>query len=272
MRSFKSLLLLIVAACLAPNSFGFAPTEQSTTRTTPTELFQSTSEKDTTKEKGRQPWDVIRFVQQSSKFVSLPFVPSGPKKTKSISPGQVIWKPTSSSSDKIFQWAPLDDVVMGGVSRSTVDNASGLWKGTVTDANNGGFVGIRSTPPTLQLDLTRCQGLEITFQTSPNMPQRLKVVLRDSSDFNGIAWTASVNVPTSGNKPRPVKVKVPLNAESFVPTIFAKIVETAKDKGIDKSSITALQLVYSKFEFEGALNPKFQVGDFDLQILEVKAY
>lgn len=157
---------------------------------------------------------------------------------------------------------------MGGVSYSTLDNASGLWKGSVTDANNGGFVGIRSTP-NVQLDMTQCGGLEWTFQTTQSMPRRLKVVLRDSTDFNGIAWTATVNVP---NKPKQVKVKTPLNKQSFVPTMFARIVEDAKDKGIDKTSITGLQLVYSKFEFEGALNQEFQVGDFDLQLLEVKAY
>jgi len=106
------------------------------------------------------------------------------------------------------------------------------------------------------------------------MPQRLKIVLRDSADFNGIAWTACVNVPNkSSSSQQQVQVKVPLNQQSFfVPTIFASIVENAKDKGIDKSSITALQLVYSKFEFEGALNPQFQVGDFDLQLLQVKTY
>ena len=99
------------------------------------------------------------------------------------------------------------------------------------------------------------------------MPQRLKVVLRDSNDFNGIAWTACVNVP-SGKSPKQVTVKVPL--KNLVPSIFAKIVPDAKE--FDKSNVTALQLVYSKFEFEGKLNPKFQVGDFDLQVLQVKAY
>jgi hypothetical protein len=159
---------------------------------------------------------------------------------------------------------------MGGVSDSSVDNASGLWRGTVTDENNGGFVGIRTTP-NVNLDLSSCRGLEWKFQTSANMPGRLKVVLRDSEDFNGIAWSTSADIPNT-NK-REVRVKVPLNPKSLVPTRFAQILKGSEtDQGIDKTGVTALQLVYSKFEYGGDLNPKFQNGDFELQLLEVKTY
>ena len=274
----KQQAVLIVAWCLTSSVSGFAPFMRNIRSESPsTRLHQQNQSAE--KEK-RKPWDVLRFVQQSSKFVSLPFVPSSKASKQRVQPGQVLWQPASSSSNKNkkqpFQWAPLDDVVMGGASQSDLDNNSGLWKGLVTDANNGGFVGIRTTPNNLQLDLTNCRGLEWTFQTSPQMPRRLKVVLRDSTDFNGIAWTTSVDIPNNtllGNKNQQVKVKLPLNSKSLVPTKFARIINDASVQGgIDKTSITALQLVYSKFEYEGALNPKFQAGDFDLQLLEVKAY
>lgn len=215
-------------------------------------------------------WNPLRFAQQSSKFVKPPFSPPPPKET--IRPGQVLWQPTSTTSQKNpFQFAPLDDVVMGGVSDSTIDNASGLWKGTVTDESNGGFVGIRSTP-NVDLDLSSCKGLEWRFQTSANMPGRLKIVLRDTPDFNGIAWSTSADIPSKTSK-REVRVKVPLNPKSLVPTRFAQILKGSEtEKGIDKTSVTALQLVYSKFEYEGALNPKFQSGEFELQLLEVRTY
>ncbi|CAB9507300.1 Complex I intermediate-associated protein 30 domain containing protein [Seminavis robusta] len=258
------IFLMAIALMATDTTLGFAPHTQDTKIRTTKLQQQTTSDKEDATKERRQPWDVLRFVRQSSKFVNLPFTPS--KSTSdTIQPGQVIWAP---SSKLFFEWAPLDDVVMGGVSSSKVDNRSGLWKGTVTDANNGGFVGMRSTPPSVKLDLSKCQGLEWTFQTTNNMPQRLKVVLRDSNDFNGIAWTACINVPASKNKQKQVTVKVPL--KNLVPSIFAKIVPDAKD--FDKSSITALQLVFSKFEFEGELNPKFKVGDFDVQVLQVKAY
>jgi outer membrane protein assembly factor BamB len=62
-----------------------------------------------------------------------------------IKPGEILWTPTSSSSSSsssLLRFAPLDDVVMGGASYSTIDNNTGIWCGYVTDANNGGFVGI----------------------------------------------------------------------------------------------------------------------------------
>jgi hypothetical protein len=88
----------------------------------------------------KQKWELGRFVKQSSKFVTMPFA-STP--TRTILPGDVIWQPSANGD---FTLAPLDDVVMGGVSSSDFDNASGKWVGRVTDANNGGFIGIRSTP------------------------------------------------------------------------------------------------------------------------------
>lgn len=244
-----------------------------------TKLYeQKSAEKQ--KQKRTQPWDVFRFVQQSSKFVPLPFASSQSSAKEIVQPGQVLWQPApdQKSKNQLFQFAVLDDVVMGGSSSSTVDNSSGLWKGMVTDANNGGFVGIRSTP-NVQFDMTACRGLEWTFAASANMPRRVKVVLRDSTDFNGIAWTTSVDIPAAG-KNKQVAVKVPLkksgpfsSTQPLVPTRFAKIVKDDSTKnGIDLSGITCFQLVYSKFEYEGALNPKFQVGDFDLQLLQVKAY
>ena len=66
----------------------------------------------------RVPWDALRFVRQSSKFVTLPnplshFVPTDKKYVK---PGDVLWSPASNN---LFTFLPLDDVVMGGASRSS---------------------------------------------------------------------------------------------------------------------------------------------------------
>ena len=280
------------------------------TRRTPTHLYAKESTEVKQQQQQRQPWNIFRFAQQTSKFVSFPFAltlnNNGNNNQKMIRPGDVLWTPTSTTSSsqqheqRFFQWAPLDDVVMGGASYSTMDNGLGLWKGVVTDANNGGFVGIRTTP-NVRLDLSPCRGLEFSLECPANndnddddnnnnnnkndiviMPRRLKVVLRDSTDFNGIAWTTTVDVPNNNNNNSNntknntvVKVKVPVNAKSLLPTIFARIVKnertTSKD-GICKTDITGLQLVYSKFELEGELNPQFQQGNFALKLLEVKAY
>ena len=224
----------------------------------------------------RQPWEVGRFIQQSSKFVKLPFTSSTTKQT--IAPGDSLW-PSASSNDNL-SFGPLDDVVMGGASRSNFDNASGIWKGEVTDANNGGFIGIRSFP-IQNWDMSGCSGIQLTLKSDDDL--RLKVVMRDSTDFNGICWTTSVNVGSgsgSSNSNNPVlklfdnksdssstTVKIPFDKQ--IPTLFAK---TVLNETFNTETVTGVQLAYSKFEYDGDLNPKFQVGDVELQILEIKAY
>jgi len=141
----------------------------------------------------RKPWEFFRFVSQSSKFVSTPFS-ENPNERK-VEPGDLLWEPNAQTE---FTFGPLDDVVMGGASSSSFDGSTGIWSGTVTDANNGGFVGIRSTPVFLW-DVTRCAGLELTLR-SVMKEGRLKIGLRDSKDFNGLVWNASVDVKTKSTK------------------------------------------------------------------------
>jgi len=213
----------------------------------------------------REPWDFIRFVKQSSKFVSLPKPPTKPS---TIKPGDTLFSPLTSS----FSWGPLDDVVMGGVSSSTFNNKSGQWNGYVTDKNSGGFIGIRTTPFNKALDMSLCKGVEFTLKNVGD--KKLKAVVRDSTDFNGICWTDIIG--SNGNalsgilkksKDNEVKLRVPF--EGLVPTIFAR---TVPDQELKKDNIVAFQLVYSKFFYDGDLNPDFTVGAFSLDLVEVKAY
>lgn len=163
---------------------------------TTTRRMASSSESDQ-----RRPWDFIRFIQQSSRFVPSPFAPPrlGPVPQGKVKPqpGDVLWSPGSQNA---FQFAPLDDVVMGGASASDFDNRLGIWKGRVTDANNGGFIGIRNTPY-FDWDMSNCQGLEFTLK-SPIRSGRYKIGLRDRKEFNGIVWNTSVDVSTSVTKVR----------------------------------------------------------------------
>lgn len=214
----------------------------------------------------RQPWELGRFVQQSSKFVNLnPFQSTSAVK---IEPGDILWEPAANQ----FQFAPLDDVVMGGVSSSTFDNTSGKWTGVVTDANNGGFVGVRSFP-NFEWDMQGCKGIEMKIKGGAGM--RYKVVLRDTSDFNGVAWTTSVDIGSASNPLMQLfengedttTVRIPFANQ--IPTKFAR---TVQDASFSAANIVGIQLTYSKFEYDGDLNPKFSLGDIDLQIQEIKAY
>jgi hypothetical protein len=206
--------------------------------------------------KERKPWDVFRFVSQSSKFVPTPFSSKASKQL--VKPNDLLWKASSPT----FTFAPLDDVVMGGASSSTF--ANGVWKGTVTDANNGGFIGIRNTP-NFDWDLSSCRGLELTLRrrTGPSV-SRFKVGIRDSMDFNGLVWAASFDLPTTNN---PKKIRVPF--DKLTPTKFAAVVTGVE---LNRSNVVGIQLIYSKFEYGGELNPKFAIGDVDLEILEIRAY
>lgn len=188
----------------------------------------------------------------------LPFVGGQKGGKRKIGPGETLWSP--SSSDNIFSFAPLDDVVMGGASSSTVDNNTGMWTGTVTDANNGGFVGIRSTPLRngMSLDMSGCKGVELRLRKGSG--QRFKFVVRDSTEFNGICWTTEFDAGSSS-------VRIPFSKQ--VPTVFAK---TVPGSTFDDENVVGFQLAYSKFGFDGQLNKKFQLGDFALQILELRSY
>lgn len=228
----------------------------------------------------RQRWDALRFVQQSSKFVSLPFQE---KQQRTVQPGDVLWQAGSDSND--FTMSPLDDVVMGGVSSSTFDGNTGKWTGTVTDANNGGFIGIRSTP-TFEWDMTSCKGLEWKVKTTAPNAKRFKFVLRDSTDFNGITWTTSADIagtrrnplldlfpqkqgtsPPSDSGGAVTTVKVPF--DELIPALFAR---TVPDQTFRKDNVVGLQVAFSKFEYDGDLNPKFELGGVDLQLLDLRAY
>ena len=237
-----------------------SPTFRPASRTSPTvtELY---AESDASVE--RQPWDALRFIRQSSRFIRPPnpFRTAGAAQV--VKPGDVIW---SAGDDKAagpkMAWAPLDDVVMGGVSSSEFDNNTGMWGGTVSSSNSGGFVGIRTTPFDPPLDMTGCKGIE--FKLRGGDGKRFKAVVRDSTEFNGVCWTSSFDAPRNRNGGT---VRLPFDKQ--VPTIFAN---TVQGKTFLANNVVGFQLAYSKFEYDGGLNPKFALGDFSLQLVEVKTY
>jgi outer membrane lipoprotein SlyB len=210
-----------------------------------------------------RPWDVFRFVQQSSQFVNVPFVPRRATDQRTVRPGDVLWR-AGANGDNVFTMGPLDDVVMGGRSSSTFDGATGTWSGSVTDASNGGFVGIRSTPG-FEWDMSKCKGLEwkVRLLEPSSQQRRFKFVVRDSSEFNGITWTTSKDL-----KPSTVST-VRLDFNNQIPALFAR---TVPDQTFKKDNVVAVQIAYSKFEYDGKLNPKFSLGDMRLQLLELRAY
>mmetsp|Transcript_8796 Transcript_8796/g.12492 ORF Transcript_8796/g.12492 Transcript_8796/m.12492 type:complete len:332 (+) Transcript_8796:72-1067(+) len=240
--------------------------------------------------KNREPWDAFRFVKQSSQFITI--LPKPFLQPLIVNPGDTLWQPgtsttttSSGTSSAKMRWGSLDDVVMGGVSASTIDNETGMWKGTVSSANSGGFVGIRTMPFTSHssYDMSNCSGIQIRFLSydSGTRSKRFKAVLRDSTDFNGVCWTTSFDAKGRGGSSNPFWKKLlndgsetnnvqtaNLPFDKQIPAIFAR---TVPDVTFDSSNVVGFQLAYSKFEYDGEFNPNFELGDFSLQLLEIKA-
>jgi hypothetical protein len=219
----------------------------------------------TTTAPDRVAWDGLRFLQQSSKFVAVPSWLSGSGGKNDVvplSPGDVLWTAADTKQNS-FTMAPLDDVVMGGASMGTFDTVTGTWSATVTDANNGGFVGLRSTP-IVRYDATKCRGLSWQVRLEGKVARPVKFVLRDSIDFNGITHTFIATL-----KPGKNTVNVPF--DRLVPAKFAQILNDGKPC-FASASLSGVQITYSKFEYDGKLSKGFSTGDFRLQLLSLKAY
>ncbi|CAK9106512.1 ARMADILLO BTB ARABIDOPSIS PROTEIN 1 (ABAP1) [Durusdinium trenchii] len=203
----------------------------------------------------RPPWDGFRALRTAAFFGALPnplsiFSPGGSTK---IPPGETLW---SSKNPKSLVWGPLDDVVMGGASESFLTGTK--WKGTIV-TEGGGFAGIRTQPIKPAFDVASCTGLKIRVKGGNG--QRFKLIIRDSYDWNGIAWSYEFDtqslVPSLDGL---VEASAPFT--EFVPTLFARRVP---NQVFNKEQLTAIQLTLSKFGYDGALNPNFNAGNFELE-------
>ncbi|GKC48168.1 protein high chlorophyll fluorescent phenotype 173, chloroplastic [Tanacetum coccineum] len=135
-------------------------------------------------------------------------------------------------------WGALDDVVMGGVSQSSFQidpkgsengGPTGLFKGIVSTANNGGFTSIRTKNFDVAENLSAYDGLELRLKGDG---RRYKLIVRTSRDWDTVGYTVGF--------------------------------DTVKDQW--------QSLMFSKFEYDGKLNPTFVEGPFELPISSIRAY
>eukprot|EP00435_Cladocopium_sp_Y103_P034263 s1329_g8.t2 len=170
-----------------------------------------------------------------------------------IKAGETLW---SAQNPKSLVWGPLDDVVMGGASESFLKGTT--WKGTIV-TEGGGFAGIRTQPIKPAFDVRSCAGLKVRVKGGDG--QRFKLIIRDSYDWNGIAWSYEFDTQTLlPSMDGIVEASAPFT--EFVPTLFARRVPNQQ---FDKSQLTAIQITLSKFGYDGALNPNFKAGSFELE-------
>jgi len=170
---------------------------------------------------------------------------------------------TKPSAELKDNWGALDDVVMGGVSASNIQlvENTALFAGNVSTANSGGFASIRTKNFDPPFNLSDYQGVKLRVKGDG---QRYKIFLRTDTKWDGIGYSYSFDTVAN------TWIDVHIPFADLIPVFRAKIVKDAPP--IEQNRICSFQLMLSKFEHDGALNPKFSPGGFALQLESIKAY
>lgn len=179
------------------------------------------------------------------------------------STGKILFDFTNQSLEIKETWDALDDVVMGGVSNSniTLSNNRAVFSGNVSTQNNGGFASVRTRNFNPTLDLSAYSGIEIKLKGDG---KRYKFIARCEGKWDGLAYCYSFDTIYNFSQ----TIQIPF--QDLIPTFRARTVNNA-DK-FDSSKLYSLQLMLSKFEYDGQLNPKFDPGFFTLEIEYIKAF
>ncbi|WOD41085.1 CIA30 family protein [Nodosilinea sp. E11] len=159
-------------------------------------------------------------------------------------------------------WGSLDDGVMGGVSASQVQWQNGLrFVGQVSTANSGGFASIRTRNLEPPLNLSQWQGTVLYAQGDG---QRYKWILRDNPDWDSLAYCYSFDTDSD----RPITVRTP-----FLDPVATRRARTVPEaSALNPAQVYSMQLMLSKFEYDGDLNPSFEPGSFELTVQRLAVY
>lgn len=175
---------------------------------------------------------------------------------------QPIFNFAQPSSDMKEVWGALDDVVMGGVSESSLRLADGMayFSGVVSTANSGGFASVRTRNLEPPLNLSEYDGIELQVKGDG---KRYKVMVRTETRWDGVAHCYSFDTVADQWS----TVRIPFS--ELTPVFRARTIDNSP---LNLNQIYAWQLMLSKFEYNGALNPHFEPGFFQLQIKSIQVY
>jgi len=209
-------------------------------------------------------WNLKRFADTLNFYGALPianlFQP--PPQVAISMTGQVIFDFTKPQPEFINIWGNLDDVVMGGVSSSNfiLLEKSALFAGNVSTANSGGFVSLRTRNFEPALDLSAFTSMSLQVKGDG---QRYKFFLRDSTGWDSLAYSFAFDTTENAW----LTITIPFC--QFTPVYRARSVGNAPK--LNTQAIRSMQLMLSKFEVDGALNPSFRAGKFALEIAQISA-
>lgn len=170
---------------------------------------------------------------------------------------------TKPTEDLKNIWGALDDVVMGGVSESNIKLGydSARFFGNVSTANSGGFASVRTRNFEPSLNLSSYEGIQLRVKGDG---KRYKFIIRCEERWDGIGYCYSFDTVYN------IWITVNIPFDQLIPVFRAKTIKNGQP--FDQSKVTSVQLMLSKFEYDGALNPKFSPGIFELEIESIKAY
>jgi uncharacterized protein YbjT (DUF2867 family) len=176
---------------------------------------------------------------------------------------RVLFDFQNPSQDLKATWGAVDDVVMGGVSTSNIRLVRdvAVFSGNVSTANNGGFASVRTRNFSPAWDLSGYEGLELRVRGDG---KRYKLITRCEGKWDGVGYCYSFDTVHNFW----TTIQVPFSA--LIPVFRAKTVP--QEGAFDPSRVYSMQLMLSKFEYDGALNPKFEAGLFGLEVDYIKAY
>ncbi|MEN9205850.1 MAG: CIA30 family protein [Thermostichales cyanobacterium SZTDM-1c_bins_54] len=154
-------------------------------------------------------------------------------------------------------WGALDDVVMGGISQSGLQRLGtmAVFAGVVSTEQGGGFASVRTRTVDPPEDLSAYQGISLRLRGDG---QRYKILLRQDPGWDSVAY--SVSVDTLANQWQTLTIPF----ADFRPVFRARRLPQAPP--LDPRRLCSLQIMLSKFEYDGALNPHFTPGPFRLEL------
>ncbi|KAK6124251.1 hypothetical protein DH2020_042003 [Rehmannia glutinosa] len=185
-------------------------------------------------------------------FIGMKNLINAVKETVGLRSGKLVFGFEDNLSREL-PWGALDDVVMGGVSESTFQidpngGENGGPTGIFRDIQRELWVKISlnflqnfSTPE----DLSAYDGLELRVKGDG---RRYKLIIRTSRDWDTVGYTTGFDTV----KDQWQSIRLPFS--SLRPIFRART------------------LMFSKFEYDGKLNPTFAEGPFQLPVSSIRAY
>lgn len=201
------------------------------------------------------------------------------------------WTDPARAAADAARWAPLDDVIMGGSSNSTLravgadadsgSNGAGhgscaLFAGTLRVANRGGFAQARARlEPTLNLN--GYDGLALTVR-GDGRDYKVNLKNGDTPEITFQAQFSTTAAPASTTGPAGADRwhRVTLPWADFLPVRRGRLLYgdggATYGRTLDTTVLSSVAVLCSKLSAGGLPSPSFQPGPFSLALRSITAY